>query len=205
MERLEKELSSVEPPKTPQMSHIQNGSVVPGPRSETFNAQNERKDGGAKREPVKFAPGGIELVPQPSSMPQDPLVCSFSTTRSRYMLTKDTELDKVKERMYLRLAHLRCGTPLHHENDVRHSQRGNCNGTQCFVWSSSSAYRCTIYLWRFIWVDGSYPESKFWKEGTLSIERGHHVARRSVEYAYPEQLWSIYGQPDTSRYGVGHI
>jgi len=75
MERLEKELRSLEPPKTPQRSHIQNGSVVPGLRSETSNAQNERRDGGAKRQSVKFAPGGIELVPQPSSMPQDPLVC----------------------------------------------------------------------------------------------------------------------------------
>jgi hypothetical protein len=75
MERLEKELSSVEPPKTPQRSHIRNGSVVPGPRSETFNTQNERRDGGAKKQSVKFASGGIEQVPEPSSMPQDLLVC----------------------------------------------------------------------------------------------------------------------------------
>jgi hypothetical protein len=78
MERLERELSSAESLKSPQRSHIQNGSVVPGARSETSSAQNER-DGGAKRKPVRFGPGGVELVPQPSSLPQDPLVCSSGT------------------------------------------------------------------------------------------------------------------------------
>jgi hypothetical protein len=79
MDRVERELSQLESrsPTSPQRSHIKNGSVVPGAGSTTnLGARNERK-GSVQRRPTKFAPGGIELIPQPSSMPADPLVCSM--------------------------------------------------------------------------------------------------------------------------------
>jgi hypothetical protein len=77
MDRVERELSQLESrsPTSPQRSHIKNGSVVLGAGSTTnLDAKNERK-GSVQRQPTKFAPRGIELIPHPSSMPADPLVC----------------------------------------------------------------------------------------------------------------------------------
>jgi hypothetical protein len=79
MDRVERELSQLESrsPTSPQRSHIKNGSVVPGAGSTTnLGTRNERK-GSVQRRPTKLAPGGIGLIPQPSSMPADPLVCSM--------------------------------------------------------------------------------------------------------------------------------
>jgi hypothetical protein len=80
MDRVERELSQLETrsPTTPQRSHIKNGALVRGAESTTnLDARSER-DGSPKRMPTKFAPGGIELIPQPSSLPADPLVCSMT-------------------------------------------------------------------------------------------------------------------------------
>jgi hypothetical protein len=81
MDRVERELSKMESlsPTSPQRSHIKNGTVVPGAaNTATCGARSERS-GNAKRTPTKFAPGGVELIPQPSSMTLDPLVRSMAT------------------------------------------------------------------------------------------------------------------------------
>jgi hypothetical protein len=81
MDRVERELSKLDSglPTTPQRSHIQNGAVVPGARSTTNLSTKGQRDGSMKRRPTKFAPGGIDLIPQPSASPSDPLVCSLAT------------------------------------------------------------------------------------------------------------------------------
>jgi hypothetical protein len=88
MDRLERELSKLDSgsPTTPQRSHIQNGAVVPGGRSTTNLCRKSQRDGSMKRRPTKFAPGGIELIPQPSSSPSDPLVRSLAT-ESEHLVT----------------------------------------------------------------------------------------------------------------------
>jgi len=52
---------------------------VPGARSTTNLSTKGQRDGSMKRRPTKFARGGIELIPQPSASPSDPLVCSLAT------------------------------------------------------------------------------------------------------------------------------
>jgi hypothetical protein len=79
MDRVERELSKMESmsPTSPQRSHVKNGTVVPGAGSTANLGARSERSGSAKRTPTKFAPGGIELIPQPSSMPVDPLVRSM--------------------------------------------------------------------------------------------------------------------------------
>ena len=82
MDRVERELSKMEAgsPTSPQRSHIKNGKVLPGPGSTTNLGTRSERVSSPKRQPTKFAPGGVELIPQPSSMPADPLVCSIRHT-----------------------------------------------------------------------------------------------------------------------------
>lgn len=81
MDRIERELSKLDSgsPSMLQRSHIQNGAIVPGARSTTNLSTKGQRDGNVRRRPTKFAPGGIELIPQPSSSPSDPLVRSLAT------------------------------------------------------------------------------------------------------------------------------
>lgn len=81
MDRVERELSKLDSgsPTTPQRSHIQNGAMVPGARNTTNLSTKGQSHGSMKRKPTEFAPGGIELIPQPSSSPSDPLVRLLAT------------------------------------------------------------------------------------------------------------------------------
>ena len=123
MDRVERELSQLETrsPTTPQRSHIKNGALVPGAGSTTNLGARSERDGSPKRLPTKFAPGGIELIPQPSSSPADPLVCSMRTKSKYPLLIFDPELVETEERMYICFTDFRSGARLHIENNVRHS------------------------------------------------------------------------------------
>ena len=94
MDRVERELSQLETrsPTTPQRSHIKNGALVPGAGSTTNLGARSVREGSSKRPPTKFAPGGIELIPQPSSLPADPLVCRMLTNSKDHLLISDPEL-----------------------------------------------------------------------------------------------------------------
>jgi hypothetical protein len=195
MDRVERELSKLDSgsPTTPQRSHIQNGSVVPGAGSTTNLGSKTHRNGSAKKRPTVFAPGGIELVPQPSSSPSDPLVRSLSTESRLSVADHAIELVTVEERMYFRLINLCRGTHMYIENHVRHSQCGDRYATQCHVSCGSSADWRALYLWRVCCFESSCSESVLGEEGALHIEREHGIVFYGVEYAYHGFLCGFHG------------
>jgi hypothetical protein len=171
-------------PTSPQRSHIKNGTVVPGAGSTTNLGARSERSRSAKRTPTKFAPGGIELIPQPSSMPADPLVCSIAAIREDPVLTREAELVRGEERMHVCLINVRLGTHLHFENDVRYRQCSHRHRTERHIPSSSSTNRCAIYIWRTGCIERPRSKSVLWEERTLPSELDHCVACYGVEHAY---------------------
>jgi hypothetical protein len=77
MDQSERELSRIESAKVPPRSHVQKLSAGFGAGSVDFDAKDER-DLEARSISVTFGRRRIELVPQPSSWPADPLVRPIS-------------------------------------------------------------------------------------------------------------------------------
>lgn len=194
-----RKMDSVQPPMP---SHSRGISVT-----STLDRDEDQQPAG-RRQVRKFGGGknaGVELDPQPSDSPEDPLVCLPNPLRPSWLLTMILELAAVEKGacFWLPTSGNRCGRRL--KDNAGYSYQRSRGGTREQLYGNNGPNRATIDSRGICRAKECRAVAYDRQEIVISHQLSDDVTVGSMDYACFRELHAIHDFESPARVCLGHF